>query len=370
VFLFTYYRCQVRNSLLEDNPSCAILNTILQEGDILAGNNNTLMSACDSTSETTCADNIINAAHGLIMEDCPVTSVNASFITSLDGTSEILFSISDFACDKDCYLGLQNCQKNDTLCNEENLSCDCIMSFMNILDNLSPLSKSELVKLNDTTARQLQESFRQCECDALNKKAAMLKNETYCSLYDSIIRDESIFIGNLNDTQSTCIQRDACIGNITEVVDQISNSSDCDLQQDTDELAQFFYMVDNSRTDLEMMTAFICDREDCYKDVWAVVEGCRGKNSIENCAKSSTSSGCFDAFLSMVDSLSEDGNDNFIGANLTILKSIRAGEDLQEKSNATSLCGARSLNGILCMLCIVYFALSTCFISRLKDDRR
>ncbi len=303
MFLFIYYRCEVRNSLLENNPSCAILNTILQEGDILAGNNNTQMSACDSTSETTCAENIINAAHGLIMEDCPVTSVNASFITSLDGTSEILFSISDFACYKDCYLGLQNCQKNDTLCDEESLSCDCIMSFMNILDNLSPSSKSELVKLNDTTARQLQESFRQCECDALNKKAAMLKNETYCSLYGSIIRDESIFIGNLNDAQSTCVQRYACSGNVTGVVNQISNTSGCDLQQDTDELAQFFFTLDNSRTDLEMMTAFICDREDCYKDVWTVVEGCRGKNSIENCAKSSTSSGCFDAFLSMVDSI-------------------------------------------------------------------
>ena len=319
----------------------------------MAGNNSTLADTCDSSSETTCADEIIILANGLIMEDCPVTSANASFITSLDGTNDILHTISDLACDEDCYRALQNCQKNDTLCEDESLSCDCIIGFMFILDNLSTSSKSDLLKIDDNTVQKLQESFLQCKCDALNRKAATLQNETYCSLHDSIISDGSIFVGNLNDTQSTCVQRSACVGNVTEVVGQISNTTGCDLRQDTDELAQFFYTLDTSRTDLETMIDFICTKGDCYKDVRAVVVGCRGKNSIENCAKSSTTPDCFNTFIDMVDRLSEVGNESFIGANLTILKRIKAEEEFREINNAASLGVTVSMNVlILCIVCI------------------
>jgi hypothetical protein len=318
----------------------------------LAGSNNT---RCDSnTTQTTCVNDIINVANGLIMEDCPVTTANASFITSLDGTNDILFAISDFACDQDCYVALQNCQKNETLCEGETLSCDCIIHFKSILDNLSPSSKSDLLKFDDATLPKVEESFRRCECDALNNKATMLKNETYCSLFDSMIRDRSIFVGNVNDTQSTCVQQYACIGNATEVEDKISNTSGCDLRQDTDELAQFFYVLENSRSDLEQMSDFICNRKDCYNDIRAVVVGCRGTNSIENCAKSSTTPDCFDAFFNMADNMTVDGRDDFIGANLTILKSIKAGEELREMNEAASLSGTAFVYvTISCIICMV-----------------
>lgn len=302
------------------------------------------------------------------MDECLLTNSNSSFLTSMDGNNDILLAISDLACDKDCYIALQNCQMDDTLCEKDTLSCNCIMNFMNVLENLSPSSKSELLKLKNATIRQLQESFHECVCDALNGKAVMLKNETYCSLYDSIISEGSIFVDNLNDTQSTCVQQYACIGNVTKVVDQISNTSGCELQQDTDELAQFFYTLDNSRTDLETMADFICNKEDCFKAVRAIVVGCLGQNSIENCAKSSTSSSCFESFIAMVDKLSEDGNDNFIGANLTILKSIKAGVELREKNNAAPLTDSASMNVVLCIVCMVYLFLLTLSDPHSRND--
>jgi len=301
-----------------------------------------------------CIDDIIYVANGLSMDDCPVTTANASFITSLDDTNDILFAISDFACDQDCYIALQNCQMNETLCEEESLSCDCIIKFKSILDSLSSSSKSDLFKFDDTTMPKVQESFRRCECAALNNKATMLKNETYCSLYDSMIRDGSIFVGDVNNAQSTCVQQYACIGNVTEVVETISNTSGCDLQQDTDELAQFFYVLENSRSDLETMANFICNREVCYNDIRAVVVGCRGTNSIESCTKSSTTPDCFDAFFNMVDNMTLDGRDDFIGANLTILKSIKAGEELREMNEAASLSGTAFVYvTISCIICMV-----------------
>ena len=343
---------------------------IIEEGDILAGNNSTLAHSCVSTSERTCVDNIIDISRGLITNDCTVTSANASFIAALDGTDDILYAISDFACEKDCYIALKNCQRDKRLCGEGSLSCDCIINFLSIIDNLSPSSRSGLLKMNDTTIQQMQEMVLQCECDALSDEAAMLKNESHCSLYESIIREGSIFAGSVKDVQSTCAQRLACVGNVTEVAAKIRKTSGCDIQQKTDDLEQFIFALDNNHTDFEKMTSFICKREDCYKDMRAAVVACRGPDSIESCGNSSITRDCFDALNNMASNLTVNVEDDFIGVNLTILESIIE-EMRKENSAATSSSELASMHVILlCIACMIFS--TSCAISphTMREMRR
>jgi hypothetical protein len=198
------------------------------------------------------------------------------------------------------------------------------------------------------------------ECDALNAKAASLKNETYCSLYDSIIQYGTIFVGNTTDTQSACANRHACYENFSEVVEEIDNTTGCTFQQDTDEMVTFMTELFNHREILKTMTDFICDNEDCYSDVRAEVVGCRDTYWIKSCAKTSTTPGCFESVTEMVDSLSEEDRNEVIGADFTILNSIKkAGEEGQGMNDATSFIGSASFHAIVCMACVIIFTSCT-----------
>ena len=165
------------------------------------------------------------------------------------------------------------------------------------------------------------------ECVVLNANAARLKNESYCSLYDSIIQYGTIFAGNVSDTTYACANRHACIGNFTEVMELINTADNCTFQQDTDEMVTFMTELYNNREILGTMTDFICGNETCYNDIRDEVAGCRDTYWIKSCDKTSTTPECFDSILDMVDSLSEEERDEVIGADWTLLNSMkRAGE--------------------------------------------
>lgn len=210
------------------------------------------------------------------------------------------------------------------------------------------------ILITGCSGQQSEQNATSKECDALNAKAASLKNESYCSLYDSIIQYGTIFVGNSSDTQAACAYRHSCYGNFTEVVEEIDNTTGCKFQQDTDEMVTFMTELFNQRDILKTMTDFICDNEECYSDVRAEVVGCRDTYWVKKCDKTSTSPECFGSVLDMVDSLSEEDRDAVIGADWTILNSIKkAGEGGQTTNDASSLFGFVSLSvisGIVCMI--------------------
>lgn len=210
--------------------------------------------------------------------------------------------------------------------------------------------------IKDCIGQQSEQNATSEECKALNVKAALLKNETYCSLYDSIIQYGTIFVGNTSATRSACANRHACYGNFTEVVEEIDNTTGCTFQQDTDEMVTFMTELFNHRDILETMTDFICDNEDCYSDIRSEVAGCRDTYYIKTCDKTSTTPGCFESVMDMVDSLSEEDRDEVIGADFTLLNSIkRAGEagEATATSDAAAWIGSASMNFISCIVCMV-----------------
>mmetsp|Transcript_22974 Transcript_22974/g.49712 ORF Transcript_22974/g.49712 Transcript_22974/m.49712 type:complete len:571 (-) Transcript_22974:23-1735(-) len=332
----TTCRCDDLNSRAlsaELGPSCALSNQIVKDGDILAGDTAVLAETCNATTEKNCVEDIVDIVGGFIEYYCPVTYANGPFIYSLHDSSEDYSAITDFACNTDCYLELRTCQ-NDKSC-VESLSCDCMRDFLAIVEDLSPDSKEDLLKLDTSTIDQMQQAVGKCICDELNDKAADLQNESYCALHNSIVKEGFIFAGDSSDILSTCAERHACVGNVTETIAQISDLG-CEIKQDTDYLAKFLYTVNNS-SDFNVMTNFICNsgetllfepNDGCYDEVKVIVEGCK-TNATDNCPESAKSD-CLYTFIDMVERLSDDAKDDILGIDSALLGKI---EQLQ---NATS----------------------------------
>lgn len=333
--------CQDLNSRalsLEIGPSCALSVEILKARDILAGDDVTLADTCNADDETTCVDGIVEVVGGFIEYGCAVTYDNAAFIYTLHDSSEDFNTVTDFACNNDCYPAIKTCQ-NENNCTDS-LSCECMATFLSIVEGLSPDSKEDFLSIDDSTLSEMQLAVDKCNCDDLNAKAALFQDEGYCALHNSIVKGRSIFAGSSSDVQSTCTERHLCVEKVTEIVAQIDNEG-CEMKLDTDNTAKFIYYVNNN-TDWSEMTHFICNNhedlplelgDECYDDMKVVSEDCKGDDAVDNCTNSA-SFDCLDTFLGMVDRLSDD---DLLGIKSATLGRMKSGKEALQANNVTVL---------------------------------
>mmetsp|Transcript_14781 Transcript_14781/g.35578 ORF Transcript_14781/g.35578 Transcript_14781/m.35578 type:complete len:516 (-) Transcript_14781:616-2163(-) len=333
----TACRCNDLNSHASQwayGPSCAFYDKIMKEGDFLAADDITIGDICEANAGKTCTvENVAGIVDRSVEYNCTLTFVDDPLFHNLHEFNSDFKSITDFACDNnDCYSTLRTCQEGDNDSCVETLSCDCVRDFLSFIEYLSPNSRQDFLKLESSTIDRMSHIVDKCACDELNADAAALQREGYCALHDSIVREKYVFAGNSTDVRSTCNERHACVGSVTETLTRIGDGG-CQFKQETDYLAKFLYNVNNN-SDFDEMTRFVCDGSDesmkpldantavsgCYEEVKAAVETCKS-SSMDDCA-ASASSRCLDAFISMVGRLSNDSRDDFLGIGSALLDTI------------------------------------------------
>ena len=321
----TSCRCEELNTkavTLENSETCALSNQIIEEGDILAGDDEVVSDTCSSTGVQSCAEQVSIVVDGFIEYGCAVTNANSKFIYTLSDAKDTFDATTNLACNsggEECYSLLKTCQSDVTAC-IESLSCACLRGFLSIINSMSPDSYEDLIKLETTTLDTLQESSGKCECERLNEEAAALSTQDKCALHGDIISEESIFVTNEVAIQSTCIEPLGCVSSITNIVSDMDNHDGCSIKQKTDAMARFVYKVNDSR-DLDRLALFICNNGDCYDHL---KDNCAANNFDEDDCIESTELECLVSFISLVDSLSDDGKEDFLGFESSRLDMIRS----------------------------------------------
>lgn len=323
----TSCRCEELNSKavrLENSESCALANQIIEEGDILAGDDTVVSDTCSNNEAQSCAEQVSSVVNGFIEYGCAVTNANSKFIYTLSDANDTFDAITTLACNSsnedECYSLLKKtCQSDVTAC-LESLSCACLRGFLSIINSMSPDSYEDLIKLETTTLDMLQVSSGKCECERLNEEAAALSTQDKCVLHGNIISEESIFVTSNVAIQSTCIEPLGCVSSITNIVSNMDNHDGCSIKQKTDAMARFVYKVNDSR-DLDRLALFICNNGDCYNDL---KDNCAANNFDEDSCIESTEMECLAFFISLVDSLSDDGKEDFLGVESLRLDKIRS----------------------------------------------
>jgi len=344
----TSCRCEELNSKavrLENSETCALANQIIKEGDILAGDDEVVSDTCSSTGAQSCAEQVSTVVNGFIEYGCAVTDANSKFIYTLSDAKDTFDAITNLACNSsnedECYSLLKTCQSDVTSC-LESLSCACLRGFLSIISSMSPDSYEDLIKLETTTLDTLQVSSGKCECERLNEEAGALSTQDKCALHGDIISKESIFVTNENNIQSSCVEPLGCVSSITTIVSDMDNHDGCSIKQKTDAMARFVYKVNDSR-DLDRLALFICNNGNCYDQLKVT---CAANNFDENDCIESTEMECLISFISLVDSLSDDGKGDFLGvesSQLDIIRSKVQSDDINE-SNTSNANGSTSTN--------------------------
>jgi len=321
----TSCRCEELNSKavsLENSETCALANQIIKEGDILAGDDEVVSDTCSSIGVQSCAEQVSTVVIGFIEYGCAVTNANSKFIYTLSDAKDTFDATTNLACNSsdtdECYSLLKTCQSDVTSC-LESLSCACLRGFLSIINSMSPDSYEDLIKLETTTLDTLQVSSGKCECERLNKEAAALSTQDKCALHGDIISKESIFVTSGNNIQSTCVEPLGCVSSITSIVSDMDNHDGCSIKQKTDAMARFVFKVNDSR-DLDRLALFICNNGDCYNHLKV---NCAASFDEDDCIES-TEMECLVSFISLVDSLSDDGKEDFLGVESSRLDMIRS----------------------------------------------
>ena len=322
----TSCRCEELNSKavsLESSETCALANQIIKEGDILAGDDEVVLDTCSSTGVQSCAEQVSTVVNGFIEYGCAVRNANSKFIYTLSDAKDTFDATTNLACNSsdedECYSLLKTCQSDVMLC-LESLSCTCLRGFLSIINSMSPDSYEDLIKLETTTLDTLQESSGKCECERLNEEAAALSTKDTCALHGDIISEESIFVTSENNIQSTCVEPLGCVSSITNIVSNMDNHDGCSIKQKTDDMARFVFKVNDSN-DLNRLALFICNNSDCYN---RLAVNCAANSFDEDDCIESTELECLVSFISLVDSLSDDGKEDFLGVESSRLDIIRS----------------------------------------------
>ena len=142
--------------------------------------------------------------------------------------------------------------------------------------------------------------------------------EDHCSLQESIVHEGYIFAGSATQIQSTCAERHACVGNVTETLARM-NDLGCEIKQESNDGVKFLYYANNS-SDLGRIVNFVCGGGDCYDEIRVAYETC-AKNSTEECTKFAPAD-CSRSFFDMVYGLSDEGRDIFLGIDSAIMEKI------------------------------------------------
>lgn len=321
----TTCRCEELNSkavTLENSETCALANQIIKEGDILAGDDTVVSDTC--TGAQSCAEQVSTVVNGFIEYGCAVTNANSKFIYTLSDAKDTFDATTNLACnssgdDDECYSLLKTCQSDVTLC-IESLSCACLRGFLSIINSMSPDSYEDLLKLETTVLDTLQESSGKCECERLNEEAAALSTQDKCALHGDIISEESIFVASENNIQSSCVEPLGCVSSITSIVSNMDNHDGCSIKQKTDAMARFVYKVNDSR-DLDRLALFICNNGNCYNHLKV---NCAANSFDEDDCIESIEIECLVSFISLVDSLTGDGKEDFLGVESSRLDKIRS----------------------------------------------
>ena len=322
----TSCRCEELNSkavTLENSETCALANQTIKEGDILAGDDEVVSDTCSNTEAQSCAEQVSTVVNGFIEYGCAVTNANSKFIYTLSGAKDTFDATTNLACNSsdedECYSLLKTCQSDVTSC-LESLSCACLRGFLSIINSMSPDSYEDLIKLETTTLDTLQVSSGKCECERLNEEAAALSTQDKCALHGNIISEESIFVTSENNFQSTCVEPLGCVSSITNIVSNMDNHDGCSIKQKTDDMARFVYKVNDS-SDLDRLALYICNNGDCYNHLR---DNCAANSFDENDCIESTALQCLVSFISLVDSLSDEGREDFLGIESSRLDMIRS----------------------------------------------
>ena len=328
----TTCRCVDLNShalSLETSPKCSFAKKIVNDGNILAGDTAVLTDTCSfaSSESSACAGEVVNVVDGFIEYLCALTDADGDFIYTLSSSKDTFNALTRLACqNSECYSALRTCQ-NDSSC-AETLSCDCMREFLSIVKNLSPDDRKDLLMLDTAVLDSIQGEFGKCECNRLNELAANIQTEEYCALHDSIVQ-EGIVVSNLTSNPSTCAGRLYCVGNITKTVTEMSGHQGCSIKQKTDKSAKFVYIVNDDSGDLDRITDMICNNADCYNEINVYCTTNAVNDVASTCAKSVRFE-CLVSFISMFDSLSDDGKD-LLGVDSSLLDKMRARIELERK---------------------------------------
>jgi len=305
-----------RASSLEDDPSCALAFAALgrRGEDVLAAGGidgggaaaAALAEACDPNRPggfASCAGNASDVARGIDRYACAAAAAAASdvappFAHALRGSGDDIDAIASLAC------GERDCRRPAT----------AAANFSSLVGGLSP-ALGDWMKLNATPLDRVRAAA--C-CDDLNGEAADIMNESYCSLQESIVREGYIFAGSPTRIQSTCAERLACVGNVTETLVRM-NDLGCEIKQESGDGAKFLYYVNNS-SDLGRIVNFVCGGGDCYDEIRVAYETC-AQDSTEECTHFAAAN-CSRSFFVMVDGLSDEGRDVFLGIDSAIMEKI------------------------------------------------
>jgi len=282
----------------------------------------------DITTTLTCVEDVSVVVDGFIEYGCSVSEdANADFMYPLKYDSEAFETITDFACSNtNCYTSLRTCHyyyQHDVETCMKSLSCDCKRDFLELVRDLPADSKDDYLKISASVMDDMQTSVDVgCECDDVNVMAASLRMEGYCALQRSIVEGGYMFAGNSTYIQSTCRERRSCVGNVTEVVGQITDLG-CEINPGADGMAKFLYTL-NDNSEWNEIIHFICNSDDdgCYDEIESVVEDCNS-NATGACT-GSTKPHYLDSFIDMVDGLSDDSKSDLVGIDASTLSRIRS----------------------------------------------
>mmetsp|Transcript_5140 Transcript_5140/g.10064 ORF Transcript_5140/g.10064 Transcript_5140/m.10064 type:complete len:427 (+) Transcript_5140:1403-2683(+) len=338
----TACRCKNLNNrafeLESRTPSCALAAKIVEDDNIFGGDTDAVDDTCNAKNDVkvtttapittaTCVEDVSVVVDGFIEYGCAVTEdANADFMYPLKYDSETFETITDFACsNNNCYISLRTCHyyyQYDNTC-MKSLSCDCKRDFLKLVRDLPPDSKDDYLKISALAMDEIQTAVDvECACDDINARASSLRMEGYCALQRSVVEGGYMFAGNSTDIQSTCRERTSCVGNITEVVGQITDLG-CEINPDNDGMAKFLYTL-NGNSEWNEITHFICNSDDdaCYDEIEAVVEDCKS-NAMDACTGSAKPH-CLGSFIDMVDRLSDDSKSDLVGIDTSTLSRIRS----------------------------------------------
>ena len=326
----------MRAASLEDDPSCALAFATFGRGDVLAADDDDddgaaaallLAEACDPDRPggfAACAGNASDIARGIDRYACgaahaaaaavvAANGVTSSFAHALRDSGDGIDAIASFAC------GERDCRHPATATN-----------FSSLVGGMSPALR-DWMKLNATALDRVRAAA--C-CDDLNGEAANIMNESYCSLQESIVHEGYIFAGSATQIQSTCTERLACVGNVTETLVRM-NDLGCEIKQESCDGAKFLYYVNNS-SDLGRIVNFVCGGGDCYDEIRVAYETC-AQDSTEECAHFAAAN-CSRSFFVMVDGLSDEGRDVFLGIDSAIMEKISSAAIYFHPSSSVIVC--------------------------------